>query len=104
MRMLRFATGETILLPFGIYEDEKSGKEASDFAMKQLGEMLRVAVVCKQSQTPDGTVHAERLMGLGEFLGALGIKDVGHMTKMHDVQSASGIVVAAPKLILPTRH
>jgi hypothetical protein len=43
-------------------------------------------------------------MGLAEFAASIGLKGVQHAYAMNDVHSSSGIVLAKPKLIVPTRH
>lgn len=103
-RMLRFHTGETLLLPFGMYEDEKTAKDATDTATAQIGELFRTCTVGTRYQNPDGQMQFEEKMRLADFCNALGIRDIGHMYKAHDVHGSSVIVQVDKKLVIPTRH
>jgi hypothetical protein len=102
MRILRFANGEQLLVPFGLYEDAAAGKHAGEQAQQSVQEMLRTCVVAKRYQNPQGGHEMEPLMGLQDFLRMLGMTGIQHAHAMNDVQ---GVIVAPPKsLIIPTKH
>lgn len=102
MRVLEFRTHDRLLIPFGVYDDEAAATRASDDATKQAGELVRTTMVVKQRQTADKQIVAEPLMQLGDFLNQLGIKGVGHVVVPQEVHGT--VVVAVPKLVVPTRH
>lgn len=102
MRMLKFHNGETLLVPYGLYDDAAAGAKAGEQAQGSLAEMLRTCVVGKRVQSVDGQQGVESLMPLQSFLAALGIASIQHVHAMNDVQGM--IVQPPPRLIVPTKH
>ena len=102
MRVVTFSAGQRVSYPFGVYETKEDGEKAAERASKVLSEVARTCMLVKQRQTPDGQLIAEPVAKLTDFLADLGVTNIGHSVGMSDVQGA--IMVAAPKLIVPTSH
>lgn len=105
VRRLDMRTGDRVVLPMALYDDEATCKAAAEVAQRQLNELVNMCMIVKQYRTPEGEVHAQPVMRLSELLADFGIGGIAHAIVAHDVTSSAGIVLAKPNIILAgTKH